>query len=136
MEKEENPQLEKYKEELAIDSKIDLANILEKSLSVTAIVSKWIVYRQNEIANIDKINSIIQQLLKSRMETQGATSVLRLKSEDHLMSNDEKLIKLKKLKKNSEECKDFIEMSLNNLKNMVWQIKETVKILELQGYHA
>ena len=130
----ENKELNRYTAELEKDVSLTVTNLREKSLLVSTIRSKWLSYYMKEKENMQRIQNTKTKILKSRMSDPSAnTSVLRVKSEEALTQNDERLQKLSKLMQMTKENIDFIERAMNILSDFVWQIKNAIEIMKLQS---
>lgn len=62
-------------------------------------------------------------------------SLLKMKSEDKISENDENMKKLNMLQKNTQDCIDFIERSLNMLSSFGFSIKNALEALKLETSH-
>ena len=130
----ENEELNKYVKELDRDVSLTVTNLREKSLLVSTIRSKWLSYYMKEKENMQRIQNTKAKILKAKMSDPSAnTSVLRVKSEEALSQNDERLQKLSKLMQMTKENIDFIERAMNILSDFVWQIKNAIEIMKLQS---
>ena len=94
-----NKELAKYIAEFENDVKITDYNIREKSMTTSAIWAKWLSYLYHEKENLDKIQETKQKILSKKMsENKNSDSVLRLKSEEKILSTDDNIKKLNILK--------------------------------------
>ena len=95
-----NKELAKYIAEFENDVKITDYNIREKSMTTSAIWAKWLSYLYHEKENLDKIQETKQKILSKKMsENKNSDSVLRLKSEEKILSTDDNIKKLNILMK-------------------------------------
>ena len=62
-------------------------------------------------------------------------SLLKLKSEDKLIENDENMKKLNALQNSTQDCIDYIERSLNMLNSFGFNIKNCIDTLKLETSH-
>lgn len=128
-----NKELTKYSKELAEDIKLNEYNLKEKSLMCSSLWAKWLSYLYMEKENIDKLTQLKQKIIKSKMsDNKNSDSVLRLKSEEKIAENDEKIKKINLLIKQTNDSIDFIERALNILSNFGFNIKNCIEIFKLQ----
>ena len=126
----ENQQLNQYMEEFEEDTKLNLQNLREKSLTVSMIRAKWLNYFFLEKENLERANAAKAKYIKSK--SASGDSVLRLKNEDNLMSNDDTLAKLKRIAAQSQANMEYLQMALNILDGFGYQIKTVSEILKLE----
>lgn len=134
---ESNKDLTKYIAELAEDVKLDTYNLREKALMSSAIWAKWLSYLYHEKERINKISDAKQKLLKSKqLEAKNISdSVLRLKTEEKLLENNETLQKLNHVLKLTNDNIDYIERALTILSNFGFSIKNVTEIIKLNMTH-
>ena len=131
-----NEILSNYIKEFDNDIKLNEYNLREKSLLCSSIWAKWISYLFLEKENIQRIIDAKQKILKKKTESlKLQDSVLRMKSEEKLLENDENIKKLNSLYKNTQDCIDYIERALNVLNNFGFNIKNSIEALKLQLNH-
>ena len=131
-----NTILNNYIRELDNDVKLTISNLREKSLLCSSIWAKWISYLFLEKENLQRIVDAKQKVIKLKTsQSKMHDSVLRMKSEDKLSENDEKMQKLNALQKNTQDCIDFIERSLNILNSFGFNIKNALEALKLETSH-
>lgn len=85
----ENQTLADYIREFSEDIKLSEYNLREKSLTCSSIWAKWIQYLFHEKENLQRISNTKQKLLKIKMQSRQNDSILRMKSEDKIIENDE-----------------------------------------------
>jgi hypothetical protein len=108
----------------------------EKSLLCSSIWAKWISYLFLEKENMQRILDAKAKLIKQKTSSSKINdSVLRMKSEEKLIENDETLKKLNEMYKNTQDCIDYIERALNVLSNFGFAIKNTTEVFKLQFSH-
>ena len=131
-----NDILTAYVKEFADDIKLTNFNLREKAMMCSAIWAKWLSYLYKEKENLTRISETRQKVLKQKMaSTKTNDSVLRMKSEDKLVENDETLKKLKELEKKTQTNIDYIERALNILQNFTFSIKNTIETFKLNFEH-
>ena len=131
-----NQILSNYIRELNNDVKLSISNLREKSLTCSAIWAKWISYLFLEKDNMQRITDAKQKILKTKMnQLKMQDSLLKMKSEDKISENDENMKKLNMLQKNTQDCIDFIERSLNMLSSFGFSIKNALEALKLETSH-
>lgn len=127
--------LSNYIKELNDDVKLTEFNLKEKSLLCSSIWAKWISYLFLEKENLQRIIDAKQKIIKLKTSSKVQDSVLRMKSEEKISENDEKIQKLNELFKQTQDCIDYIERSLNVLSNFGFAIKNTTDVLKLHMSH-
>lgn len=128
----ENKQLASYIEQFNSDVKLTMENLKEKSLTCSAIWAKWLQFLFYEKENLEKAINLKQKIIKKKTATNNVQdSVLRLKSEEKLIANDENIKKLNLIQKNTKDNIDYIERALNILQNFGFQIKNTTDIIKI-----
>lgn len=138
IELKDNKVLQNYIQELEKDVKLDLANLREKSLMCSSIWAKWLSYLYQEKETAERIQNAKFKILKSKIKdtsSKDTVSVLRLKTEDKLSENDEKIQKLNKLAKQTADNIDYIERALTILQSFGFNIKNVTDILRLNMEH-
>lgn len=131
-----NTILSNYIKELNSDVKLTEYNLKEKSLLCSSIWAKWISYLFLEKENLQRIIDAKNKIIKTKTAaTKIQDSVLRMKSEEKISENDEKIQKLNELFKQTQDCIDYIERSLNLLSNFGFAIKNTTDVIKLHLSH-
>lgn len=136
MELKTNKVLQNYIDELAKDVQLDMMNLREKSLLCSSIWAKWLSYLFHEKETADRITAAKKALLEKKMSANtNKDSILRLKSEDKILQNDEKMQKLNVLAKQTADNIDYIERALTILQNFGFSIKNVTDIVKLNLNH-
>ena len=131
-----NQVLANYIKELSEDVKLTEYNLREKSLMCSSIWAKWLSYLYLEKENLQRISEAKKKILAKKMATSKASdSILRMKSEDKIVENDETMKKLATLAKQTQDCIDYIERALGILANFGFSIKNCVDVFKLQFSH-
>lgn len=128
----ENDELNRYIDEFNNDIKLSLANIREKALMVSSIRGKWLSYLFKERENLARLKDLKALALKKKMEESKNDSVLKLKTEEAIVKNDETMQKLAKLEKITNSNLDYIERALSILQDFGFSIKNTIEVLKLE----
>ena len=128
-----NQVLANYIKELSEDVKLTEYNLREKSLTCSSIWAKWLSYLHLEKENLQRISDAKKKILAKKMASSKATdSVLRMKSEDKIVENDETMKKLASLAKQTQDSIDYIERALGILANFGYQLRNVVEVFKLQ----
>lgn len=132
-----DPDLANYIKQFQSDVSLDVSNLMKKSLSCSAIWSKWLSFLYVEKENLERLNEAKQKILKKKIDNNKniSDSVLRLKSEDKISENDETIKKINALTKKCQNRIDYIERSLNILSNFGYQIRACLELLKLNMEH-
>jgi len=129
---DENPDMNKYVEELKEDVHLSKGNILEKSLMVGSLRTKWLNYYFKEKDNYRRIKSVKERIIRSKVDSKVSDSLLRMKSEDNISKNDENVIKLNKMMENVKENLEFLEKAMNILNDFGFTVKNAIDIIKLE----
>ena len=131
-----NQILSNYIKEFNQDIKLSISNLREKSLTCSSIWAKWISYLFLEKENLQRILDAKQKILQNKAaKSKTQDSILKMKSEEKLVENDENIKKLNVLFKNTQDCIDYIERALNILNSFGFNIKNVIETLKLQMQH-
>ena len=134
IELKENDELNKLMKEFSEDVELNFQNIREKAFLVSTIRSKWLARYFKEKENLERIKKAKATILTSKMKDSSTqNSVLRLKNEEAIAKNDEKIQKLNELSKITQANIEFIERGFSILDNFGFQIKNVIEILKLQN---
>lgn len=128
----ENKDLQKYINEFNKDVEVSIGNLREKSLMMSALRAKWLSYYMKEKENYQRIVTMKSEIIKLKADKSNS-SVLKLKSEEAIANSDERVKKLNILQNKTKENLDYLERAMNILNDMVWQIKNTINILQLEN---
>ena len=129
----DNSELNKYISELKEDVTLNVRNLREKSFLISTIRTKWLGYFYRERENLERIKAAKTKVIKkAQASVTQKDSVLRLKSEEGILANNETLQKLNKLQEITKENIDFIEHAMNVLTDFIWQVKNSIEILKLE----
>jgi hypothetical protein len=128
----ENKDLQKYISEFNKDVEVSIGNLREKSLMMSALRAKWLSYYMKEKENYQRIVTMKSEIIKSKADKSNSF-VLKLKSEEAIANSDERVKKLNILQNKTKENLDYLERAMNILNDMVWQIKNTINILQLEN---
>lgn len=128
----DNISLNEYIKQLNEDTTITKYNLKEKSFTVSALRCKWLSFYKKENENLSRLKEAKDKLLKSKLSNvQNKDSVLRLKSEESIVNNDEKIQKINKLMTQTKDIIDFLERAMNILDSMGYDIKNITEIIKL-----
>lgn len=132
-----DPDLANYIKQFQSDVSLDVSNLMKKSLSCSAIWSKWLSFLYVEKENLERLNEAKQKIIKKKIDNNKniSDSVLRLKSENKITENDETIKKINALTKKCQNRIDYIERSLNILSNFGYQIRACLELLKLNMEH-
>lgn len=127
----DNEDLNNYTKELNEDMKITKMNIHEKSLMVSSLRVKWLNYYFKEKENFQRIKKAKDTILKSKIGNNN-NSILKMKSEDIISENDERIKKLNILYERVKTNIDFLERAMNILNDFGFQIKNCIDLYKLE----
>lgn len=128
--------LANYIKEFGEDVKLTEYNLREKSLTCSSIWAKWLSYLYLEKENLQRIGDAKKKILAKKMSSiKSSDSILKMKSEDKILENDETMKKLAVLAKQTQDSIDYIERALGILSNFGFSIKNSIEVLKLQFSH-
>jgi hypothetical protein len=127
----DNEDLNNYTKELNEDMKITKMNIHEKSLMVSSLRVKWLNYYFKEKENFQRIKKAKDTILKSKIGNNN-NSILKMKSEDIISENDERIKKLNILYDRVKTNIDFLERAMNILNDFGFSIKNCIDLFKLE----
>lgn len=128
----DNNQLNEYSQEFNNDLKLTITNLREKSLLLSTIRAKWLAYLYKEKENLDRIRTAKRNILDKKTNSTTPASVLKLKNENVISENDEKIQKLNSLQKITETNIEYLERCQNILADFGFYIKNTIEILKME----
>lgn len=127
-----NPDMNRYVKELRDDVSLTQMNLKEKSLTVSAIRTKWLNYYFLEKNNLKRIKNKKDEILREKISTSTPKSALPLKNIDKISQEDETLKKLDYMSEMVKSNIDFLERAMNILNDFPFTIKNSVDILKLE----
>ena len=129
---DENPDMNRYVEELKEDVHLSKGNILEKSLLVGSLRTKWLNYYFKEKDNYRRIKTIKEKIIRTKVDSKVSDSLLRMKTEDNIAKNDKNIIKLNKMMENVKENLEFLEKAMNILNDFGFTVKNAIDVIKLE----
>ena len=127
-----NPDMNRYILELRDDLSLTQMNLKEKSLSVSAIRTKWLNYYFLEKNNLKRIKSKKDEIIRGKIANGVSKSVLPLKNSDKIAQEDENIRKLDSMFEVVKNNIDFLERAMNILNDFPFTIKNSIDILKLE----
>lgn len=127
-----NPDMNKYILELRDDLTLTQMNLKEKSLTVSAIRTKWLNYYYLEKSNLKRIKAKKDEIIKSKLGAGVGKSVLQMKNVDKISQEDETLRKLDAMNEIVKTNIDFLEHAMNILNDFPFTIKNSIDLLKLE----
>ena len=125
--------LDSYVKEFNEDINITLTNIREKSMLVSSIRSKWLMYFFKEKENLEKIKNKKKEVLEKKLTDFGKdVSILKIKNEEEVIKSSKAIQVLSKLESDNKACLDYIEYAMNILNDFNFQIKNSIDLLKLE----
>ena len=127
-----NPDMNRYILELRDDLTLTQMNLKEKSLTVSAIRTKWLNYYFLEKNNLKRIKAKREEIIKSKLASGVQRSVLPLKNTDKISQEDENVKKLDSMSETVKTNIDFLERAMNILNDFPFTIKNSIDIIKLE----
>ena len=128
----DNPDMNNYFRELNEDMTLTRSNIIDKSLKVSVYRVKWLNKLKKEQENFRRITEMKEKILKSKLKNNPSESVLKMKSEDVISDNDEKIKKLNDYLKKVKDNIDCLERCQDILANIGFNIKYYTDLYKLE----
>ena len=129
---EGNPDMNSYMEELRDDMKISKANILEKSMMVGSLRTKWLNYYFKEKDNLRRIKATKEKIIRSKVDSKISDSLLRMKSEDKIAREDPNVAKLNRMYDIVRDNIEFLEKAMNILNDFGFTVKNAIDVIKLE----
>ena len=127
-----NPDMNRYILELRDDLTLTHSNLKEKSLTVSAIRTKWLNYYFLEKSNLKRIKAKKDEILKAKLGSGVQKSILPMKNADKISQEDENIRKLDAMNEIVKNNIDFLERAMNILNDFPFTIKNSIDILKLE----
>lgn len=129
---EGNPDMNSYMEELKDDMKISKANILEKSMMVGSLRTKWLNYYFKEKDNLRRIKAAKEKIIRSKVDSKISDSLLRMKNEDKIARDDPNVAKLNRMYDTVRDNIEFLEKAMNILNDFGFTVKNAIDVIKLE----
>ena len=121
-----------YMEELRDDMRISKGNILEKSMMVGSLRTKWLNYYFKEKDNLRRIKAAKDKIIRSKVDSNVSDSLLRMKSEDQVSRNDPNVQKLNRMTETVRDNIEFLEKAMNILNDFGFTVKNAIDVIKLE----
>lgn len=133
----DNELIEKLYTELNEDMTVNIMNVRDKSMSVSAIRTKWVMkyFKENEMLkklNKAKLQYIDKSIKELQVSDTSYRSMSRSRLEAHIFSTDEKVKKIDKHIDSQKEVLQFMEYVLNIVADFNFTVKHTLDALKLE----
>lgn len=127
-----NADMNAYMQELKDDMKVTKANIMDKSMMVGSLRTKWLNYYFKEKDNLKRVKSAKEKIIRMKVDSKISDSILRMKSEDSIARNDPRVAKLNQMYDNVRENIEFLEKAMNILNDFGFTVKNAIDIIKLE----
>lgn len=130
-----NKTINSYYDELKQDTTLSIMNLREKSMMISSIRTKWIMYLFKERENLNRVKSKKKELLTLKLKesnSSASSSMLKLKNQESLAENNEDIQKLNRLTLHCQEVIEFLEYVINVLNDFGFTVKNSVDLLKLE----
>ena len=131
-----NRGLNEYYAELDDDITVDIFNLKDKSLSVSAIRSKWLIYLFKERENLKRLKDgkakNMTILVEAMNKDPEKRSILSKKMEDDINETNPTMKKVTKKLEDTKEIVQFLEMATNILNDFGFTTSNAIKALQLE----
>jgi hypothetical protein len=127
-----NQDMNRYILELRDDLTLTQMNLKEKSLTVSAIRTKWLNYYFLEKNNLKRIKTKKDEIIKSKLGSGVQKSILPMKNTDKISQEDETIKKLDVMADIVKNNMDFLERAMNILNDFPFTIKNSIDLIKLE----
>ena len=127
-----NQDMNRYILELRDDLTLTQMNLKEKSLTVSAIRTKWLNYYFLEKNNLKRIKTKKDEIIKSKLGSSVQKSILPMKNTDKISQEDETIKKLDAMADIVKNNMDFLERAMNILNDFPFTIKNSIDLIKLE----
>lgn len=131
-EEEKQTSLDRYQAELVRDTELTIRNLREKSMMLSALEAKWAGYYVAEKRQLKRVQEMRQQYVsnKNAKEMAGKSAFEKVKT---ISAPDENLKKLDQFKNNLELCIEFIHEAMGIMRNMTFNVKNSIEIFKMEN---
>jgi hypothetical protein len=131
----QNSNINKYYTELHQDMNVTILNIRDRSLSVSSIRSKWLMYLFKEKENLKRLKDAKSNKMKIMMDTLNKDpnhrTIINKKLEDKINTEDV-MIKINNAIETTKEVVQFLEFATNILNDYGFTVKNALDCLKLE----
>jgi hypothetical protein len=130
-----NNLLNKYYIELNDDLTLSIKNIQHKNLLCSSIRAKWLMYLTKEKENrklLKKAKENLKSVLLDAKNVTEAKSILKQKSEDSLLKDNDQLKKINTTIEQLDEAIIFLEYAWTILNDFNYNIKNVIDMIKLE----
>lgn len=129
---DETTSLDKYREELTRDTELNIRNLREKSLSLSALEAKWAGYYVVEKRQLKRVQDMRQRYMseKAAKDMNNKDAFGRIKA---AAAPDENLKKMDRIKNDLELCIEFIHEAMGIMHNMSFNVKNSIDIFKMEN---
>lgn len=128
-----NDDINRYIEELRDDTTLTRMNLMEKSLTVSAIRTKWLNYYFLEKNSLKRAKAKRDEMIKAKLGNRVQKSVLPLKNTDRISQEDENVRKIDAIMDRIKANIDFLERAMNILNDFPFSVKNSIDLLKLEN---
>jgi len=131
-----NRHINEYYDELNDDMTVTIFNLRDRSLAVSAIRAKWLMYFFKEKENLKRLkeakSKATTMLLDKYNKDPNKRSVINKKLEDEINANEPKMVKLNDRINDNKEIVQFLEFTTNILNDYGFTVKNAIDALKLE----
>lgn len=132
----QNKDINEYYTELNDDLTVNIFNLRERSLSISAIRSKWIMYLFKERENLKRLkdakSKAVEKLVETMNKEPSTRTIINRKLEDDINKSNPKIVKVNNKIEEVKEVVQFLEMSTNVLNDYGFTVKNAIDALKLE----
>lgn len=131
-----NNSINEYYEEMNTDMTVTHFNIKERSLTVSAIRCKWLMYLTKEKENLKRLKNAKTDNMKKLLDQANKDTTRKSKInrilEDEINTENSNMIKLNVTIENTKETVQFLEFATNIFNDYGFTIKNAIDCFKLE----
>ena len=132
----QNNSINEYYDEMSNDLIVNIFNIKERSLALSAIRSKWLMYLFKEKENLKRLKTAktnnMKKLLEQANNDLTRKSIVNRKLEDEINAENTNMLKLNSTIEITSEVVQFLEISTNIFNDFGFTIKNALECFKLE----
>jgi hypothetical protein len=131
-----NKPINEYYSELSDDMNVTIFNLRDRSLSVSAIRAKWLMYFFKEKENMKRLtdakSKAVGILLEKYNKDPSKRSIINKKLEDEINTENPQMVRLNQKIVDTKEVVQFLEFSINIMNDYGFTVKNAIDALKLE----
>jgi hypothetical protein len=127
--------IDKFKEELEIDTQVDELNLLQKQLQLPAIKHKWVarlIDSKRHLNNLNRKKKTIRAAVIATLEKDGIPPGIPKSSLDKKIENTKSLLDIEEEIQDTEIAIVYLEKVESIFRSMTYDLKNIIEINKLE----